>query len=95
MRDRLGDVEDVDALLEQSAGGRGHQQDHSPEAVAARLGISVVGRHTALGDALVTAEVFVALTALLRKQGVEHLGEALDLARRTYEARVDRRLYKD
>ena len=53
----------------------------------------MVGRHTALGDALVTAEVFVALTTMLRSQGVLTLGEALDLARRTYEARVDRRLY--
>ena len=67
--------------------------DHSLDAIADRLGISVVGRHTALGDALVTAEVFVALTAMLRHQGVETLGSALDLARQTYEARVDRRLY--
>ena len=67
--------------------------DHSLDAIAARLGISVVGRHTALGDALVTAEVFVALTTMLRNQGVETLGAALDLARQTYEARVDRRLY--
>ncbi len=67
--------------------------DHSLDSIAERLGISVVGRHTALGDALVTAEVFVALTTMLRNQGVETLGAALDLAQATYEARVDRRLY--
>lgn len=67
--------------------------EHSLEAIADRLGVSVVGRHTALGDALVTAEVFVGLVAMLRGRGVETLGDALGLARRTYQARVDQRLY--
>jgi DNA polymerase III subunit epsilon len=48
---------------------------HSLEAIAERLGVSVVGRHTALGDALVTAEVFVRLLELLEQRGFRTLGE--------------------
>jgi DNA polymerase-3 subunit epsilon len=48
---------------------------HSLEAIAERLGVSVVGRHTALGDALVTAEVFVRLLELLQQRGLRTLGD--------------------
>jgi DNA polymerase-3 subunit epsilon len=48
---------------------------HSLEAIAERLGVSVVGRHTALGDALLTAEVFVRLLGLLEARGLQTLGE--------------------
>jgi DNA polymerase-3 subunit epsilon len=43
--------------------------------------VTIVGRHSALGDALATAEVFVRLLALLRKRGVRTLGEALEACR--------------
>jgi DNA polymerase-3 subunit epsilon len=54
---------------------------HGLEAVAARLGVLVRGRHSALGDALTTAEIFVRLLELLRKRGVVTLGQALDMIR--------------
>lgn len=82
----------LDTLLLHAALHPDHEE-HSLDAIAARLGVSVVGRHTALGDALVTAEVFVALAALLRTKGVRTLGEAVELAQRSYQARVDARLY--
>jgi DNA polymerase III subunit epsilon len=59
----------------------GHAPAHDLDAVAARLGVTIVGRHSALGDALATAEVFVRLLALLRKRGVRTLGEALEACR--------------
>ena len=66
-----------------------HESDHSLEAIAQRLGVDVRGRHTALGDALVTAEVFLGLLKLLQAQGIETLQEALNASRETYLARVD------
>jgi DNA polymerase-3 subunit epsilon len=69
------------------------EQDHSLEAIADRLGVSIVGRHTALGDALVTAEIFLRLLRLLEERGIETLGQALEAARRTLHARVSESLY--
>ena len=68
-------------------------EEHSLEAIADRLGVEVVGRHTALGDALVTAEVFLRLMILLEQQGIGTLGEALAASRATLYARLDRSAY--
>ena len=82
----------LDTLLLDAALHPDHER-HSLEAIAARLGVPVVGRHTALGDALVTGEVLVRLLSLLQQRGIETLGDALDLSRATYQARLDSRLY--
>jgi DNA polymerase III subunit epsilon len=60
----------------------GTAPDHDLEALAARLGVRIRGRHSALGDALATAETFVRLLELLRKRKVLTLGDALDAVRR-------------
>lgn len=78
----------LDTLLLDAALHPDHET-HDLEAVAARLGVDVIGRHTALGDALVTAEVFVRLLSLLRAQGISTLGEALAASRTTYQNRLD------
>lgn len=62
--------------------------DHRLEAIADRLGVPVLGRHTALGDALVTGEVLLRLIVLLGERGITTLGEALDASRETYYARL-------
>jgi DNA polymerase-3 subunit epsilon len=64
------------------------QESHSLEAVAERLGVSVIGRHTALGDALVTGEIFLKLLPLLAEHGIVTLRQALDASRETYHARL-------
>ena len=68
-------------------------EDHSLEAMAARLGVSVIGRHTALGDAILTGEVFLGQLRLLLAQGTTTLGEARSAAQRTYAARKSESLY--
>ncbi|MDP9407353.1 MAG: exonuclease domain-containing protein, partial [Actinomycetota bacterium] len=82
----------LDTLLLDAAVHPDHES-HSLEAIAARLGVDVTGRHTALGDALVTGEVFVRLLALLKQQGICTLGEALAASQETYQARLDAQLY--
>ncbi len=65
-----------------------NQESHRLEAIAERLGVAVTGRHTALGDAMVTAEVFLRLVPLLQARGVLTLGAARAAAQQTYQARL-------
>lgn len=64
------------------------QDGHGLEAIAERLGVPVLGRHTALGDASVTAGVFVKMMPLLRERGLLTLGQVLEASRATWLARV-------
>ncbi len=82
----------LDTLLLDAALHADHEQ-HSLEVIAARLGVDVTDRHTALGDALVTGEVFVRLLALLQQRGITTVGQALEAARATYQSRLDASLY--
>jgi DNA polymerase III subunit epsilon len=64
------------------------ESEHRLERIAARLGVPVLGRHTALGDAMLTAEVFLRLLPLLEQQGIRTLGQAREASRRTSYARL-------
>lgn len=65
-----------------------HQAEHTLEAIAARLGVTVVGRHTALGDAIVTAEVFLRMLPLLAEKGIRTYGQARAAEQQTRYARL-------
>ncbi|MDZ7857315.1 exonuclease domain-containing protein [Sphaerotilus sp.] len=65
-----------------------HQDSHRLEAIAERFQITVIGRHTALGDAMVTAEVFLRLIPLLADKGIHTLGQARQAQQQSYFARL-------
>ncbi|HEX7573272.1 MAG TPA: exonuclease domain-containing protein, partial [Bacteroidota bacterium] len=71
-----------------SAAVHPHHEDHSIEGIAGRLGVNIAGRHTALGDAIVTGELFLKLIPLLADKGIRTLGEAIEASKKTYLARV-------
>jgi DNA polymerase-3 subunit epsilon len=77
----------LDTLLLSAAAHPG-LEDHSLEAIAERLGVDVIGRHTALGDAFLAGEIFLKLLPLLAERGIVTLGQALDASRATYYARL-------
>jgi DNA polymerase-3 subunit epsilon len=65
-----------------------NQEEHSLEAIAARLGVTVSGRHSAMGDAMATAEIFLKMLPLLSMQGINTLREAREASQQTYFARI-------
>jgi DNA polymerase-3 subunit epsilon len=62
--------------------------NHDLEAIAQRLGVRILGRHTAVGDALATAEMFLKLLPLLANNGIYTLKDALAASQKTYYARI-------
>jgi DNA polymerase III subunit epsilon len=56
--------------------------NHSLLATAERLGVVVTGRHTALGDAMATAAIWVKLLDLLEARGIRTLGQAFRISSR-------------
>ncbi|MEO5699231.1 MAG: exonuclease domain-containing protein [Casimicrobiaceae bacterium] len=77
----------LDTLL-LSAVAHAGLEEHGLEASARRYGIAMIGRHTALGDAIVTAEIFMKLIPLLESRGIATLREALEASQRTFFARL-------
>lgn len=61
---------------------------HTLEALAERMGVPVSGRHSALGDAMMTARIFLALMPLLDERGIHTLDEALQASERTPYSKV-------
>jgi len=59
------------------------QELHNLEDIAEKCGVEIIGRHTALGDSLVTAEVLLKLIPILEAKGIKTLGEAREASRKT------------
>jgi DNA polymerase-3 subunit epsilon len=64
------------------------QEDHSLGVTAQRLGVNIVGRHSAIGDAQATAEIFLKLIPLLAKNGIRTLFDAREASKTSYYARL-------
>ena len=64
------------------------QEKHDMESIAKRLGIDILGRHTALGDAIATAEIFLKLVSILNSNGILTLKDAINASQKTYYARL-------
>jgi DNA polymerase-3 subunit epsilon len=65
--------------------------DLNLETIAEELGVSLVGRHTALGDALAAAEIFAQLLPLMHEVGARTLADAEALAARAVHLRKAQR----
>ncbi len=74
-------------LLLLSAYLHSEMPDHSLDGLAARFGVEVAGRHTALGDAMATAAIFVRMLDLLEARGLRTLDETLAAAESMIELR--------
>ena len=80
----------LDTLLLSALVHPGHTDaEHRLEQIAARLGVNVIGRHTALGDAIVTGEVFLKLVPLLAERGIHTLKQAREASRTTLYAKLE------
>ncbi|NQU56147.1 MAG: PAS domain-containing protein [Rhodospirillales bacterium] len=65
-----------------------HTPEHSLDAIAERFSIEVRNRHTALGDSLVTAGIFLRMIDLLDARGIHTLEQAIEASNRMVEVRA-------
>ncbi len=62
--------------------------DHSLSAISKMLGVKIINRHSALGDAAATGEIFLKLIPLLAEKGIRTLSHARVESEKTYFARL-------
>lgn len=65
-----------------------NQENHSLDDLAKRFNITIVGRHTALGDSIVTAEVLLKLISLLEAHEIYTLSDALNASAQSQYAKL-------
>ncbi|MCA0042209.1 3'-5' exonuclease [Celeribacter litoreus] len=69
----------------------GQSEEHTLDAISARLGVKIPpeARHTAMGDTIATAQVFIKMMRMAEERGIVTFGEALT------EMRKHKRLLQD
>ncbi len=65
----------------------GSEDDHSLDGLCARYGISITGRHTALGDTIATAELLLKLMDRLEARGLTTFGQVMTASNMAAELR--------
>ncbi len=78
----------LDTLL-LSAVAHPFQERHNLDDIAGRLGLPVVDRHQALGDAKLTAEIFVRLMPVLKDKGIHTLHDAITASKAVWQKRAN------
>lgn len=68
-------------------------RNHGLDAIAGRLGVAVEGRHTALGDSLTTAAVFLRMLSMLETRGIRTLGQAIEASSRISHVRKQQKQF--
>ncbi|WP_245568889.1 3'-5' exonuclease [Desulfobacter curvatus] len=63
-------------------------EKHNMAAIANFAGIDIVGRHTAIGDASATAQIFLKLIPLLAKKGIHTLNDATQASKKTLYSKL-------
>lgn len=61
---------------------------HDMASIASFAGVDIVGRHTAMGDASATAEIFLKLIPLLAKKGIHTLNDAVKASKKTLYSKL-------
>lgn len=61
---------------------------HGLDAIAERMGVTVTGRHTALGDATTAANIFLKFLPILARLNILTLREAIEVSRKTSYAKL-------
>jgi DNA polymerase-3 subunit epsilon len=72
----------LDTLL-LSAAIHPHQELHNLEDIAERFGLPILGRHTALGDSILTAEALLKIIPVLDSLGIQTLKQAREASAKT------------
>lgn len=67
---------------------QGDEGAHALDALAARLGVPIEGRHSALGDAMATAAIFLRLVGMLKERGIVTLDDAIRRSNMEVELRA-------
>lgn len=66
-----------------------NQKQHNLDALCQRFDVKNIGRHSALGDALATAEVFLKIIPFLEKAGIKTLKQAREASEKNFYNKIE------